>query len=335
MPWRRPRSGAVPIRKLIYAIGYVLAGRMTDIRIRFRHLQCFLTIAQLRSVGAAADALAITQPSLSKTLRELEDSLAVKLFVRDKKGMLLTRPGEQFLQYAAASVASIREGIDSVRQTQSSSGPELRIGLLPNVAASVAPDAVRRFKQQFTRTLVRIVTGDNARLLDQLRVGELELVVGRLAQPEYMIGLSFEHLFSEPLTAAVRRAHPLAKVKRFKLSMIADYPCIMPHHGTIIRQEVDRFLIARGVAQPADLLETTSVEFTLAYVQQTDAVWFVPRGYMISPAARAFLVELPIDTRVLEGPVGITVRTDGKRTAVAQGMIDAFRAVAAESHRTA
>lgn len=308
---------------------------MTDIRIRFRHLQCFLTIAQLRSVGAAADALAITQPSLSKTLRELEESLDVKLFVRDKKGMLLTRAGEQFLQHAAASVASIREGIDSVRQSQAASGPEFRIGLLPNVAASVAPEAVRRFKHQFAPTVVRIVTGDNARLLDHLRVGELELVVGRLAQPEYMVGLSFEHLFSEPLTAAVRRGHPLAKAKRFKLSMIAEFPCVLPYHGTIIRHEIDRFLIAHGVTQPADLVETTSADFGLAYVQRTDAIWFLPRGYMTSPAAQAFLVELPIDTRALEGPVGITVRADGKRTAAAQGMIDVLRRVAAERHRLA
>lgn len=308
---------------------------MTDIRIRFRHLQCFLTIAQLRSVGAAADALAVTQPSLSKTLRELEESLGVKLFLRDKKGMLLTRAGEQFLQYAAASVASIREGIDSVRQSQSLSGPELRIGLLPNVAASIAPEAVRRFKQQFAATVVHVVSGDNARLLDQLRIGELELVVGRLAQPEYMVGLSFERLFSEPLTAAVRRGHPLAKVKRFKLSMIGVFPYVMPHHGTIIRHEIDRFLIAHGVQHAADLIETTSADFALAYVQKTDTIWFVPRGYMVSPAARAFLVELPIDTRTLEGPVGITVRADGKRTAAAHGMIDALRKVAAEWHRPA
>lgn len=302
---------------------------MTDIRIRFRHLQCFLTIAQLRSVGAAADALAITQPALSKTLRELEEALGARLFVRDKKGMLLTRSGETFLQHAAASVASMREGIDSIRQSQATSGLEIRIGVLPNVAASLAPRAVRRFKQTSGDTVVRVVTGDNARLLDQLRIGELELVVGRLAQPEYMVGLTFEHLFSEPLVAAVRRNHPLATTKRFKLAMIGQYPCVMPYHGTIIRQEIDRFLLAQGIAQPLDLLETTSIEFGQAYVQQSDAIWFIPRGYMASPSAQKFLVELPIDNRALEGPVGITMRADAKKNIAAQRMVDAIRAEAA------
>jgi LysR family pca operon transcriptional activator len=306
---------------------------MTDIRIRFRHLQCFLTIAQLRGVGAAANALSITQPALSKTLRELEDALGAKLFERDKKGMLLTRTGETFLQHAAASVASLREGIDSIRQSQIASGLEVRIGVLPNVAASLAPQAVQRFKQQSANTAVRVVTGDNARLLDQLRIGELDLVVGRLAQPEYMVGLTFEHLFSEPLTVVVRRHHPLTRATRFKLQVIADYPCVMPYHGTIIRQEIERFLLAQGVHQPTDLVETTSVDFAHAYVQQSDAIWFVPRGYMASAVAQKFLSELPLDTRALEGPVGITIRADTKRTPAAQQMIDVLR-VTAESRTT-
>ncbi len=306
---------------------------MSDIRIRFRHLQCFLTIAQLRSVGGAADILAITQPALSKTLRELEEALGVKLFARDKKGMLLTRSGEVFLEHAAASVASMREGITSVRQYQVAKGQEVRVGVLPNVAASIAPKAVRLFKHSAAETTVRVVTGDNARLLEQLRIGELELVVGRLAQPEYMIGLAFEHLYSEPLIAAVRRGHPLTKVKQFKLTMIGGYPCVMPSHGTIIRQEIDRFLLTQGIPPPVDLVETTSSDFGHAYVQQTDAVWFLPRGYLASPAASKFLVELRAYSRSLEGPVGITVRADSKISQTTQRMIEAVRAVAKQGPR--
>ena len=306
---------------------------MNNIRVRFRHLQCFLTIAQLRSVGAAANALAITQPALSKTLRELEDALGTKLFTRDKKGMLLTRAGETFLQHAAASVASIREGIDSIRQSQAASGLEIRIGVLPNVAASLAPQAVHRFKRHSAHTAVRVVAGDNARLLDQLRIGELDLVVGRLAQPEYMVGLTFEHLFSEPLTVVVRRRHPLTRVKRFKLTMITGFPCVMPFHGTIIRHEIDRFLLEQGIPQPSNLVETTSGDFGQTYVQQTDAIWFIPRGYMASSAAQKLLVELPIDSRSLEGPVGITVRSDTKMNSAVERMMEAIRAEAAERTR--
>jgi LysR family pca operon transcriptional activator len=298
---------------------------MSEIRIRFRHLHSFLTIAQQRSVGAAAQALSITQPALSKTLRELEDALGARLFSRDRKGMVLTRAGETFLQHAAASLAAMREGIDSVRQSQATGRHEVRVGALPNVSASIVPNAVRQFKRTSPEIVVRVVPGDNARLLDALRLGEIDLVVGRLAQPEYMVGLSFEHLFSESLTAVVRRGHPLAGVKRFRLAAIGEYPCVLPSHGTTIRHEIDRFLLSKGVPQPSDLIETNSIEFGHAYVQQTDAIWFTPRGYLASSVALHSFAELPVAARILEGPVGVTTRSEAKLSAAVRQMIDAIR----------
>ena len=64
---------------------------MIDARIKIRHLQCFLETARLRHVGRAADRLCVTQPAVSKTIRELEDILAVQLFERSGRGLALTR----------------------------------------------------------------------------------------------------------------------------------------------------------------------------------------------------------------------------------------------------
>lgn len=298
---------------------------MSEIRIRFRHLHSFLTIAQQRSVGAAAQALAITQPALSKTLRELEEALGAKLFSRDRKGMVLTRAGETFLQHAAASLAAMREGIDSVRKSPAKGRQEVRLGALPNVSGSIVPRAVRQFKRGSRDTIVRVFTGDNARLLDRLRLGEIDFVMGRLAQPEYMVGLTFQQLFSESLTAVTRHGHPLGKAKRFRLAMVENYPCILPYHGTIIRDEIDRFLLSKGVKQPSDLIETNSIEFAHAYVQQADAVWFTPRGYLASSVAQHSFAELPIASRSLEGPVGVTTRSEAQLSAAAHQMIEAIR----------
>ncbi|ARP98561.1 pca operon transcription factor PcaQ [Pseudorhodoplanes sinuspersici] len=283
---------------------------MSDIRIRFRHLQCFLTIAQLRSVGAAADALAITQPALSKTLRELEDALGVKLFLRDKKGMMLTRFGDVFLQHAAASIASLQQGIDSIKLAGNTGGLAVAVGVLPNVAASVMPKVVHLFKQTAPNTNVRIVMGSNSHLLDQLRLGELDLVLGRLAQPEYMIGLSFEQLYFEPLVLAVRSGHALLATPRFRLKMISDYPWMLPHYGTIIRMETDRFLLAQGITPSNDIVETTSISFGRSYLLQSDAIWFTPRGAAVPDIENGSIALLPLASGSMEGPVGITMRAD-------------------------
>ena len=304
---------------------------MTNIHIRFRHLQCFLAIAQHRTVGAAANALAITQPALSKTLGELEDDLDARLFERTRKGMLLTRAGEIFLEHAAASVASLRSGIESIKN----SGIGVTVGILPTVAERLMPRATMMFKQRMPEIPVRIVALEHAPLLNMLRLGELDFVVGRLANPESMIGLTFEQLYVEPLVIAVYSGHALASVKRFRLSMILDYPCIVPHHNTIIGHEVERFLQSHGIAKLRNYVEvTTSVAFARRYVAEANAIWFVARGIIETDLSHKVMTALPINTEAMTGPVGLTSRTGRPVQRQAVELIAAIReTVAAMNHR--
>jgi LysR family pca operon transcriptional activator len=298
-------------------------------RIRFRHLHCFLAIARHQNVGAAAKELAITQPALSKTLREIEDELQVQLFERGRRGMSLTQFGDLFLQHASASIASLRHGVDSINLARAASAQAIAVGALPNVAARLMPEAVRIFKDGAAGTVVRLVDGSNSRLLDRLRLGDLELVVGRLASTEHLTGLAFEHLYFETLAVVVRRQHPLAKTKRVRPASLVQYPWLLPEEGTVIRQEIDRFAMAEGIPRPANKVESTSVPFGRAYVEKSDVIWFVPNGAVMADLAARSLKALPISSSTLNGPVGITTRLDIAPTAAGRLFIEAVRRAAA------
>ena len=112
---------------------------MIDERIKFRHLQCFLAVAQHGSLQKASGVLSITQPAVSKTLKELEEMLAVRLFERGRKGALLTREGEAFMRHAGASVSALREAVASVAQTRQQGGAVVTLGVLPTVAPWLLP----------------------------------------------------------------------------------------------------------------------------------------------------------------------------------------------------
>src|SRR5664279_1767733 len=101
---------------------------MTDTSIKFRHLNTFIEVSRQKSVGKAAEVLNVSQPAVTKTIRELEEALDAKLFEKDGRGIRITRYGEVFLQHAGASVAAIQRGIDSVARAQASSGPPVRVG---------------------------------------------------------------------------------------------------------------------------------------------------------------------------------------------------------------
>lgn len=303
---------------------------MFDRRIKFRHLQCFLEVARHHSVVKAADSLAITQPAVSKTIRELEDTLEVKLFRRDKRGLALTSFGEVFLRYAGASVTALMQGIDSLAQARMQGESSISVGVLPTVAARVLPRAVRRFKEDGAETIVSLATGSNTVLLGQLRVGELDLVVGRLAAPELMTGLSFTHLYSERVAFIVRPGHPLLAETAFNLARIRAYTILYPIAGSIIRPYVERLLIANGVGALPDRVETVSNAFGRAYTRETDAIWIISHGVVARDVAEGSLVELPVDTRETLGPVGLTTRADVAPSPAVQMFMNAVRDAALE-----
>src|SRR3954447_26566442 len=121
---------------------------MIDARMKIRHLQCFMEVARLGHVGRAADQLAVTQPAVSKTLRELEELLNVRLFTRGPKGLALTPLGEAFQHHAATGVVALQQAIECVAQRRRQGETNLRIGALPTVAVRLMPQAVRELTKQ-------------------------------------------------------------------------------------------------------------------------------------------------------------------------------------------
>jgi len=302
-------------------------------RIKFRHLQCFLEVARQKSVVKASAVLNITQPAVSKTIRELEETLDVKLFDRSKRGATLTRFGEVFLRYAGTSVSALRQGVDSIEHAREKGGLVITVGVLPTVAARVMPAAVQAFKQDGMETTVRIITGYNTVLLSQLRVGDLDLVVGRLSSPELMTGLSFEHLYSEKVRFLVRAGHPLLTENPFDLARIRDFTVLMPPPGAVIQPFVERLLIANGIGNLPDTVETVSPSFGRKYTRTSDAVWAISTGVVADDIADGVLVPLPVETGETTGPVGLTTRADAPPGLATQMLMQAVRDKAAELDR--
>jgi LysR family pca operon transcriptional activator len=285
-----------------------LAPRIIDPRIKIRHIACFLEVARLRSVVNAADALNISQPAATKTVQELEEVLGGALFDRSRRRLVLTPFGEVFYRYASTSIAALRQGIDAARGGQEAA--VIKIGALPSVSARILPEAVRRFFDAEPDINTRIVTGPNSYLLSLLRTSDVDLVIGRMAEPDAMLGLSFENLYPERVVLAVRPDHPLLAARDFNLGMIEGFQRLMPPPGSVIRPLVQRMLVAHGVGVDRGEVETVSNAFGRSYIRQSNAVWFISEGVVANDVAEAQLALLPVDMSETQGPVGFTSRTD-------------------------
>ena len=229
---------------------------MIDRRIKFRHIQCFVEIAQERSLKLAADKLSLTQPAISKTLKELEEIIGATLMTRNRAGIALTKQGKVFLHFAQISLASLQQGLDGVEKEGDRARAVLKVGALPSVAASFMPPVIREFSELAPDVLMQIRDGPHGYLIERLKLGELDLVIGRLGRPESMEGVSFTQLYSEQVDLVVRTGHPF--LEKPDLKRIVDWPVIYPPEEAAIRPLVERFMIANGVGDIPNKIETVS-----------------------------------------------------------------------------
>jgi len=297
-------------------------------RIRHRHLICFLETARSRKISAAAEVLNISQPATSKTLHELEEILGAKLFTRGgRAGLKLTPSGRLFLRYSGASLAALKEGVDSVAQNSTYGEPKITVGVLPTVATSVMPDAIQEFKKTHS-TPLKVITRPNSALLDQLRLGDLDLVVGRLARPQEMAGFSFTHLYSEQLVLVVRPDHPLAEEAALDLHVLEKMTALVPTKDGVMRPVIDRFWVAHGIVTLPDYIEARSPDFCRQYVLSSDAVWLISHGVVAHDLENGTLRKLQVDTSDTRGSVGLTIRADMDPSPMLRQLMDTIAEVA-------
>lgn len=306
--------------------------RLADSRVKFRHLQCFLAVAQFGGVQKAAESLSITQPAVSKTVAELEEILGVKLFERGRHGAAITREGQLFVPHASACVSALRQGVDLLTREGGGAPASLEIGMLPTIAPALVPPMLARFAKDWPQVVVRLVTSSNAELLERLKAGTIEFAIGRLADPEKMIGLNFEQLFNEPLAVVVRAGHPLAASAASPAALPAalseQFPVVLPPFGTLIRQSAESLLTMSGAAPLASFVEVLSVSVGRALALENDALWFVPLSAVERDLDGGALVRLPLPYAGTEEPVGLIRRTDSEPTPVARTLIEAVRELA-------
>ena len=190
------------------------------------------------------------------------------------------------------------------------------------------PSVAAKFADLAPNTTLRIVDGPHSYLVERLRLGDLDLVIGRLGRPETMQGITFTQLYEEQVEFVVRAGHPLLDAPDLK--RIGEWQVIYPPEGSAIRPLVDRFLIAHGVGQIDNRLETVSGAFGRHFTRHSDAIWIISAGVVANEIADGHLRALPIDTAITRGPVGLMHRPDEILSSQAQVFILAVKSALEE-----
>ncbi|WP_114962465.1 pca operon transcription factor PcaQ [Tritonibacter mobilis] len=293
--------------------------------VKIRHMQCLLEVVSCGSLKAAGERLHLTQPAISRTLKELEAILGTTLLLRSRAGVELTEAGEVFAHFARMSLAALDHGLESIDRTRGGIlKQEVKVGALPSVAAGLMPKVAEGFQRLAPEAVLRLSDGPHGMLIDMLRNGAVSMVIGRMGDPASMQGVSFTQLYTEEVVCVVRPDHPCLAAP--DLGDLSRWPVIFPPTTAAIRPQVECWLISHGLSEPAQRIETVSGAFARVYTRDTDAIWMISHGVVRNELSDGRLIRLPFDTSLTKGPVGLMQRQDAEPTPLESLFVKALHA---------
>ena len=192
-----------------------------------RHLRYFVGVAETENVSRAASKLHVSQPALSRSIRDLEDELGFVLFERTAKSVRLTEPGRVFLKEAREVLQRVEEAIKKARAVAAAAETELHVGYLPAATARILSSILRAYQRAMPKVRITLHDRSNHEIIAGLRDGRLHLAfLPRLPKASELRDLHFEELTRERICLVVSPDYPLARRRVVKLADAAREPFI-------------------------------------------------------------------------------------------------------------
>jgi len=191
---------------------------MLAAEMELRHLRYFIAVADAENVSRAALKLHVSQPGLSRQIRDLEAELGFALLERGAKSVRLTEAGRTFHGEARAVLQRVAAAIKAARAVATGGPGELHVGFAPSLTVRLLPPTLRAFQAEIPAVRVLLHDLSTEGMLAQLRDGALQIALLVRPTPARLRGLSFEELMRDSLCLAVAPSHPFARRRTVKLA---------------------------------------------------------------------------------------------------------------------
>ncbi len=239
-------------------------------RLKLRHFQMLLSVAETGNLSQSAEALNTTQPALSKWLKDLEGDLQLPLFERHVRGLRPTPYGEALIEHARRILGDLDCARDDMRALHDSGVGVITIGTSGVSASDLVPLAITRLLKKMPRAQVRVREDTMNRLIPQLRHGEVDILVGRAAGSFLEADFLAEPLYQDPVGFVAGHQHPLAKHKSVTWEDVLAYPWIVWPEGTPTRGALNNALAAARLTMPRYCVESNSSILNITLLQNSE-----------------------------------------------------------------
>jgi DNA-binding transcriptional LysR family regulator len=298
-------------------------------RLKLRQLEVLIAVARWGNMAKAAEELAITQPVVSKTIADLEDTLGVRLFDRDRRGVELTLYGQALLDRSVALFNDLRSGITELQFLSDPTAGELRIGSSDAVASGMLAAIISRLSRRHPQLSYEVTLGGGLTDLQhrELQARSLDLVIGRLPNsvPD---DLDAEALYSDSFFVLTGTQNAWARQRKIKVGALINEPWCLPslesHPWTLIKEA---FRTA-GLELPRRIVTARSVQLLISLVETGLFFTMLPRTVVHFHKGVSSLKVWPADLPIQLYPVGIVTLKGRTLNPVTQVFIQCAREIA-------
>lgn len=271
-----------------------------------RLLRHFLAVLDHRGISAAAEAVHISQPALTKSIRQLEATLGVPLFERRPSGMVPTPFGEILARRVRLMALEYEHAIAEIQSITGGSGGTIRVGAAPVWLLRLLPPVIAKFHARRPQVKIALHTGVIDTLVPALLGGELDVICATLDFPSHD-EIVKEHLIDIQHMLVVRDTHPLANREEVPAADLLAYPWIRLANDYVGSSRVNSFFAANELAPPRVAVETTSIASILSLLQAGNYIVNLPT--VMETYIKVFgLRRVAIRGTLWQAPAGIAYR---------------------------
>ena len=288
-----------------------------------RDIEYFAVVAEHGNLRRASEALGLSPPALSKSLRRLEQSLQATLVERTPKGVSLTPVGTMLLAQASRLRVTLRDIKHEANDMRRGEAGHLRIGVGATTVEDL-PAAYSALLNKAPGLTGQVIVADNDELLPALRRGELDLIFNVIPETPYA-GCIQEHLFDDEFIVCAAPDHPLAKRKRVTMADLAREKWALSVPAVLNVQHLYQAFRDRGLPLPQVAVEARSIRVRAQICATTKLLCFVARRTVRQVAPNVRLTELKVPDLAWRRAVGVIYREDAYVSAAARRLIETLK----------
>ena len=256
-------------------------------------IEAFLEVARRQNLSRAAEALFVSQPTLTARLQSLESSLGEQLFVRTRRGMRLTEAGETFLPFAEHALAALADGRERLDELRRGVAGRLVLGAPPTVSTYTLPDLLARFSAAYPKVRLAVKTGTSEEILEMVLHDQVQLGIMRSLIHQEIESVP---LYTDNLVLIAGPDHRLAGARaggRARLADLAGEVLVLFGRSSSYLEFTTATFRQAGVLT-GSVLELDNIEAAKKMVERGLGVSFVPASTVAAELAAGTLTRIEL-----------------------------------------